>query len=403
MTGLAAAQLTESFDRLSRYLESVDFKGYEYDDLLASPLVAAICRRGLYTKIAAVQTAKRFPFNVRPLIGVPRLPSTKGWGFVIKGYLYHHLATGDDRHLPQVRRGLTWLLENSSKGYAGICWGNDFDFASRSGFMPKGLPTIVWTSHIQESFDLAYQVFGDAAYRDVVVSAADFIVHDLGRMPDATGCCLAYAPGINHPVHNSNLLGSVALLRAWRHTQRAEYASLARESLNWSLAKINADGSWYYGTLPMLHWIDNYHTGYVLDCLCRIQEIAGADWVPPAVIDRTYTFWREHFFEPDGQPRFYHNRLYPTDIQATAQAIESFAKYSTRDPEAMDHARRVAAWAIEHMQKRNGSFRYRIYKHWTNNLEAIHWGQGTMLSALAHVMFYTHIASQESTSRVYAT
>ena len=378
----------ESFERLSAYLVAHDFKGYEYDDLLASPLVNAIAGHGLYPRIAAVQAAKRVPFNIRALVGVPRLHSTKAWGFIIKGYLYHHLATGDDRHLPLARRGLQWLQENTSPGYSGACWGNDFDFASRSGFMPKGLPTIVWTSHIQAAFDLAFEVFGDPAYRDVVVSAGEFVERDLERMPDASGCCLAYAPGIKHPVHNSNLLGVVALLRAWRHSGKDSSLKLAREATNWSLDKINPDGSWFYGTLPMLHWIDNYHTGYVLDCLCEAQDLAGDAIVPSSTIERTYTFWANNLFEPDGRPKFYHDRVYPTDIQATAQAIESFSKYSRRDPAALRHAVKVAEWALTHMQKSNGSFRYRIYKHWTNQLEAIHWGQGTMLSALAHVLYY---------------
>ena len=78
-------------------------------------------------------------------------------------------------------------------------------------------------------------------------------------------------------------------------------------------------------------------------------------------------------------------RLYPIDIQATAQAIESLAKYSVHDEKALDLAWKTALWAINHMQKKNGSFRYRIRKYWTNNLEAIHWGQATMLSALGHL------------------
>lgn len=383
--------ITTAFHRLSSYLEASDFRGYEYDDLLASPLVRWALGWGLYPRIAAVQLAKRSPINLRPLAGVPKLCSTKAWGFIVKGYLYHYLANDDDTYLPHARRGLSWLLDNASRGYSGACWGNDFDFASRGGYMPKGLPTIVWTSHIQEAFDLAFTVFGDARYRDTVISAADFVEHDLERTEDSSGCCLAYAPGIQHPVHNSNLLGVLALLRAWRHSKSERSLALAENAARWSVTKMNVDGSWYYGTLPALHWIDNYHTGYVIDCLCAAQDLAGDRVVSPRVIGATYEFWKRHLFEPTGRPKFYHNRVYPLDIQATAQAIESFAKYSTRDPEAMSYAERLAEWALAHMQKPNGSFRYRLYKHWANELEAIHWGQGTMLSALAHLSYYRRL------------
>ena len=379
-----------AFHALHDYLVAHDFKGWEYDDLLASPLVRAVTGFGLYPRIAAVQLAKRFPLNLRPVLGVPRLHSTKGWGFIIKGYLYYQLATGDDRFLPYVRRGLDWLMENRSPGYAGYCWGNDFDFASRVGFYPKELPTVVWTSHIQAAYELAWDMLGDERYREVVTSAADFVANDLERTTDETGCCFAYSPGLECVIHNSNLLGAVALLRAWRHTGNQAHYELARQALNWSVHRINPDGSWYYGDRPMQHWIDNYHTGYNLDCLSLARELAGDDVVEASVIERTYAFWVKNLFDPDGAPKFYHNNSYPRDIQATAQAIESFSRFSVYDPDALTQAMKVCRWALGAMRKKNGSFRYRIYKHWTNNLEAIHWGQATMLSAMGHLLFYAN-------------
>ena len=68
---------------------------------------------------------------------------------------------------------------------------------------------------------------------------------------------------------------------------------------------MNADGSWFYGEKPMLHWIDNYHTAYNLDCLCLAHEIGGDDIVSDETVRRTFEFWRDHFFMDDGRPKFY--------------------------------------------------------------------------------------------------
>ncbi|HUF09762.1 MAG TPA: hypothetical protein VMO47_10600 [Rhodothermales bacterium] len=378
-----------AFDDLHRYLVEKNFTGWEYDDLLASPFVNSLTRFGLYPRIAAVQLAKRCPINLRPFLGVPRLQSTKAWGFIVKGYLYNYLATDDDRYLPLVRRGLDWLIENRSPGRVEFCWGNDFDFASRSGFFPKRLPTVVWTSHIQAAFDLAWDTLGDPRYRDVVISSARFVETDLERNGDDTGICFAYAPGVNCVVHNSNLLGAVALLRGWRHTGNEDHYELARTAINWSLTRMNPDGSWYYGDRGMQHWIDNYHTGYNLDSLVLARVLTQGNLVKQTDINKTYVFWRDHFFESTGAPKFYHDRVYPHDIQATAQAIESLSKYSVYDRDALALAKKVFDWAIRSMGKENGSFRYRIYRHWTNHLEAIHWGQATMLSAIGHLLYYT--------------
>lgn len=380
-----------SLNALAAYLEKCGFAGWEYDDLLASPLVRFFTFKQLPLQIAAVQVAKRSFVNPRRILGVPKLKSTKGSGFMVKGFLRAWQASGDERWLEHVRELLDWLMKNASPGYSGRCWGNDFDFASRAGFFPKGLPTVVWSSHIQEAFLLAYELLGDEEYKKTALSVADFVASDLPSISDESGVCLAYAPTIIAPVHNANLLGAAALLRGWKFSGNMEHFELARKAINWSVTRMNADGSWFYGNKPMLHWIDNYHTAYNLDCLCLAHEIGGESIVSKDVVRRTFAFWRDHFFMEDGRPKFYHHRLYPIDIQATAQAIESLAKYSTFDGKALELAWRTALWAIEHMQKKNGAFRYRIRKYWTNNLETIHWGQATMLSALGYLLYFSEL------------
>jgi hypothetical protein len=384
------ARAREAFDSLHGWLERSDFAGYEYDDLLDSPLVRALTFKRQPLRIAAVQIAKRSSLNLRKPLGVRKLRSTKGFAFMIKGYLLHHLSTRDDRHLSLVRAALDWLVEHASPGHSGLCWGNDFDFASRAGFFPKGLPTVVWTSHIQEAFDLAYRVLGNERDKSVTVSAGEFVLRDLENVAGADGECIAYAPGIALPIHNANLLGAAALLRSWRSCRKPEFRERATAAIDWSAARINSDGSWYYGDTPMLHWIDNHHTAYTLDSLCKAADILGEGAVGTDVIGRTFGFWETNFFRMDGAPKFRSGRTYPLDIQAAAQSIESFARYSVREPKALAMAWKVARWTLAAMRKNNGAFRYRIGRIGRNNLEPIHWAEATMLSALGHLLYFSN-------------
>lgn len=381
-------KITNSIEKLQNYAIKNDFKGYEYDDLLASPLVNFISFNSLYLKIAGVQIAKRFPINLRKILFVPKLHSTKAFGFFAKGFLYNYKTTNNIDQLKLAEDALNWLITNKSEGYSGFCWGNDFPFASRAGYFPKFMPTIVWSSHIQKAFDLAYEVTKNTKYLDIVLSIAKFVENDLVRQEDKNGFCFAYAPKIVSQVHNSNLLGAIALLRAWKHSKNQTQFDLAQQSINWSISKINADGSWFYGNIPMLHWIDNYHTAYNLDCLCEAYEITEGKIEDFSYIDRTYKFWIDNLFTKDAIPKFYYNKLYPIDIQATAQAIETLSKYTIYDKNALDKSCQTLIWAIDNMQKLNGSFRYRKYKHFDNQLEAIHWGQATMFSAMNHFLYY---------------
>ena len=376
-----------SFQSLHAYLVANDFKGYEFDDFLGSRYVKKLTAGNLTLQRIAIQIGRRSIINFRKILGIPKLESSKAFGFFAKGYLFYYLATGKSEYLDLACKHLAWLADNYCTEFTGMSWGNAFDFASRGGVIPKGMPTIVWTSHISESFDFAYSITREQSQRNVVIEIANFIYNNLDRFEDDTGICLGYTPGGLSVIHNSNLLGAVALLRAWSYSKNSHYFELAQKAISWSCSRINSDGSWYYGEGEKYKWIDNFHTAYNLDCLVAAQDIAGSKIVKQHIIDSTYRYWIDNFFLDDGRPEYYHNKTYPLDVQCASQAIESLAKYSERDPEAIYMALKVADWTLNNMQKKNGAFLFRKGRIFTNGLESIHWGQSTMLSALGCLLW----------------
>jgi hypothetical protein len=375
-------KIADAFRALHEYLEARGYRGYEFDDLLSSPLVAFVTGRSQLLQRIAIQAGRRSIVNIRSLLGVKKLLSSKAFGFFARGYLYRYLASREEAYLSLAKQQLEWLESNYCREYSGMSWGNAFDFASRGGFIPRGTPTIVWTSLIAETFDLAYAITQVESYKNAVVMAAVFIVNNLKRQEDNSGICLGYEPSSLSVIHNSNLLGAVTLLRAWKHTRDDAYLALAKKAISWSCSRINPDGSWYYGAHKKYYWIDNFHTAYNLDSLVAAQELAGDRVVNQNIIDATYSFWTRKFFLNDGRPKYYPDALYPVDIQCASQAIESLAKYSNREPDAINLAMKVANWTLANMQKSNGAFRLRRGRVLKNGLESIHWGQATMLSAL---------------------
>jgi hypothetical protein len=371
----AAAQL---HDRVS----AAEYRGWEFDDLLASRLVRLLSFGRTFPRRVWIQLGARCPVNLRPALGVPRLPSTKASGYLARGYLELYRATGEQAWLDAADDRLAWLIENPSPGYPGLAWGNHFDFASRGGFYPRGLPTVVWTAHIAEAFDLSASIRDLPAHRDAVVQAGTFVLEALDRDEDDGGFCFGYAPGVMNRVHNSNLLGAATLLRRYRLTGEPACLEVATRSIRWSLRRQNDDGGWTYGDGPRYRWIDNFHTAYVLESLQLAHDIGGAGVVPWRAVEDTYHFWVRHFFGPDGRPGFYHDRVFPIDIQCAAQAIETLSRLTPIFPTAGPLADRVLRWTLAHMRKPNGAFRFRRMRYWTNELEPIHWGQATMMSAL---------------------
>jgi hypothetical protein len=377
------ALIYESIGRLSHWLEKNDYRGYDTFDGLSARFLRPFTFETKLLRIVLQQSVRRFPVNLRPVLGITREHSSKGMGFLARGFIRLHQATGDPVWASKAEFALQWLIENQSKGYSGACWGNHFDYQSRGFYLPKGVPTIVWTSLIGHAFLDAYDHFNNDQYLQMAVSACDHVLRDYDTYPYGEGICVSYVPGLNSQVHNANTLGASLLVRTDSHIHRQAYTALAQKALLYTAQHQRSDGSWYYAEYPNSRWVDNFHTGYVLDCFKRFIDITGDDRFA-ATMDAGYEYWKETFFLPDGTPRYYDHKTLPIDIQCCSQAIDTLVFFSDRDPESLSLAMRVAQWTIENMQDRTGYFYYRRYsRSLVNKTPTLHWGQATMLCALA--------------------
>lgn len=374
--------LNQSLDAVQQWVEDRDYKGYDPGDGLTS-FLRPLTGGTLLGERLLQQAIWKSPINIRPLVGVKPLDSTKGRGFMAWGYLLRHRVDGNSRHLARALACLDWLDRHREQGEAHHCWGNHFDFTTRSGRMKAHTPTIVWSGLIGQAFLEAYETAGDPRWLAIAESICRWVL-ELPRETTATGHCLSYTGEGQSSIHNSNLLGAGLLARTWKHTRNAEYLKVAREAVQYSCARQLPDGAWWYGEAPNLHWIDNFHTAYNLDSIKRYIESTGSEEFRPQ-LELGYKYFKEVFFEESGRPRYYHNRRHPVDIQCAAQAIDTFAFFSDHDPEALALGNKVAEWTIRNMQGPSGNFYYRKYPVLTARTPYFHWGQGTMFKALAHL------------------
>ena len=374
--------LRAAVSRLDQWLQAHDYRAYDPFDGLNSWLRPFAI--GSLGKRLLQQGVRQFPFNLRPLLGVRPAHSSKGFGYLARGYLRLFRATGDNQYRDKAVHALTWLEQNGSRAYGGISWGNHFDYQSRVFYLSKGTPTIVWVSHIGQAFVDAWEVTQDRRYLSVAEDAATFIMTGLERRPEGRGVCLSYIPGEFKAVHNANVLGAALLARVAKHSKQQELLDVAAKAIDYTVGAQRPDGSWWYGEGSDLRWVDNFHTGYVLDSLWCYMESAG-DRRYEAEFSRGADFFLEHFFLEDGTPKYYANRTYPIDIQCASQAIESLVLLGKvrGDSSISSLARKVAEWTISNMQDRSGYFYFRRLPLVTNRTATLHWGQATMLHSLA--------------------
>lgn len=380
---LVKEQLFDSISRLSGWLERNSYQAYDTFDGLDTKVFRPLTLDTKVLRIVLQQGVRRFPLNLRPLLGIKKSHSTKGMGFLARGFIRLHQATGEAIWREKAEAMLQWLVENRSPGYSGACWGNHFDYQSRSAYVPKMTPSIVWTALIGHAFLDGFEHFQNEEYLDVAVSSCEHIQRDLGVYEDADGVCIHYFPITKHHVHNANTLGASLLARTYSYTRNDSYRMLAKKAMQYTANYQRADASWYYGEAANLHWVDNFHTAYVLDCFKYYGE-STADRSFDQQLMKGYRYWKDTFFLADGTPRYYNHKTPPLDIQCSSQAIDTLIFFRDRDPDSLLLASKVAKWTIENMQDRSGYFYYRRYSRWiVNKTPTLHWGQATMLCALA--------------------
>lgn len=390
-----AGNILGSLLLLKSYCEREHFKGWDPYDGLNSHLFQAIpfLKKLALCRLVMIQGFKRCPFNLRKLALVPKEYNAKGMGLFLSGYcnLYHVVQkhpewSGKLGTLEKIKNRINELSELlitlQSNGYNGACWGYNFDWQARRLFLfPKYTPTIVATNFCATALMEAYEITKNKKYLGVALSAADFIIKDLHRTPYKEGFLFSYSPlNGNNTVFNASLLGSRLLSFCYHYTQKEEYCKLAAQSIWACCTGQRDDGAWVYGMLPVQNWVDSFHTGYNLDALIAYQEITG-DKSFKYYIEKGFDYYIRHFFEQDGTPRYYDNKMYPIDIHCPGQLIVTLHRLH-RFKEYEELAEKVLQWTISNMQDKKGYFYYQLKPGISSKIPYMRWSNAFMFHAL---------------------
>lgn len=97
--------------RLRSYIEAECFKGYDPYDALNRPLLVGLSLGNKYLRIAFIQSLKRLPVNLRPLLLVRQDYKPKGLGLFLWGYAKLYAQAKNPHYLEQIDRLLDMLEE----------------------------------------------------------------------------------------------------------------------------------------------------------------------------------------------------------------------------------------------------------------------------------------------------
>ena len=381
---LTAEQLSDMIVGLRKWVEAERFMGWDPYDAMISPLLRSLSFRSKLLSIFWVQLLKSIPVNLRPLLDIEKARNPKGQGLFLAAYLRLYRQQPLRETMEIINNLSSWLQTNIVRGYEGACWGFNFDWPNRSFSAPAGTPTLVNTAVIAGAFLDGYELLERGRWLEIARSACDFVMNDLNRYEDASGICFSYTPLDHRRVHNANALGAALLDRVAKHTNEPALAELAERAIRFTVSRQRGDGSWVYGEDARDRWVDNYHTGMLLDALESCRAITGSNALDEP-IRRGLDFYVRRLLHDGYIPKFSPARTYPIDIHCVAQAILTFAQFQYLDPSLEGKAHKLARWAQGNMLDAEGYFHYQIRRLYRIRIPYMRWGQAWMLRALAEI------------------
>lgn len=355
-----------------------------YDGLNAKRFATALHRTRLGRRIT-VQVVKRCPMDLRPLLGIEPAENAAGLAWVASAY-----ALGGFLPAAYARQKLEQIIERLWRlrcpAYPEPCWGYHFDHESRVLSLPKTTPNTIATAYVAGALLDAYDKTGDANLLELATGAGEFFLERVPRTAAGSGVYFGYAPGNRSPVHNANMHAAATLARLSRYVDRSDIREAASEAAEFTLARQRPDGSWPYGEETNLKWVDNFHTGYVLDSLnvCAEAGIESSRCTNGYV--RGLTYYRRHLFLADGTPKYFSDSTYPIDAQCVAQGIQTLAIAGRSEPDRLDDAWKVFEFAIKRMMRKDGAFIFQRRRLWVNRAPHMRGAVASMFLALTHLL-----------------
>jgi len=375
-----------------------DFRGTDPFDGLNSRLLAPLLKRSRFLRLATIQAVKRSPFNLRPILGVPEGYNPKGLALFLSGLgiskgrgkacdtspctrleqMILSLASGPDGApaFSEDRRIRTDITPEEAEQAGVIAWGYNFPWQSRAFLQPAWYPTAVCSSFILDALRDSQSGF----YPVVARKLASFINDSLNIHEDGGGVCFSYSPRDNTRVYNASLFAAKILVQAAQFVEEplgARFEELAVEACRYVAGRQRSNGSWVYGEADHWQWVDNLHTGFVLETMQFISEAVGTDDFGES-LHRGLNYYMNGLFTKDGDAKYLDDSLYPLDPHCYAQGAITMIRMN--EPVL---AERILSRAIEQIWDEKGKGFFRKYgRHSRDGLIHLRWNQGWMFRAL---------------------
>jgi hypothetical protein len=393
METLPQAGVLAGVDRFISWLERYGETSYDFQTFYASDLCRNI--KALYYRkpllgtiaVAPIIFCEAFAPSARRLFWKrQRFPIADAHFAMGFAFLSRHL--NDEAHYRRAVHFLQVLEETRCSGYKDYSWGYPFNWEGISGTIREGTPLITTEPYVYEAFREVYKIDNDDRWRQVMQSLAEHAFRDYGDfVTSERAASCSYIPG---PQHSSGVVNASAY-RAFLLTQASadfsddRYRKVAERNLYFVLESQNPDGSWHYANDGKRHFVDHFHTCFVMKALAKIEALTGNRECTEA-IDRGIDYYVRNLFDERGVPKPFSKPprliIYRRELYDYAECINLGMLLRGRFEKLDRLVDGVVNQILTIWQKPDGSFRSRQLLLGWDNVPMHRWAQAQLFRSL---------------------
>lgn len=377
----------ERIQSLCRFLNTHGWESYDPYDGLKSPVAALFPKRPHIGTRLWQQGVRVMPINLRPVLGIKPMVHTKAVSDFLSAFCLLSEVVGDEQWEPLAQRAAAFLNEVQTPGVSYPAWGLRFPFVTRFVYAADNEPNVFQTINAIHAFLDHYQRFHIDSSLGTALGGMEYLVHELGFEVDGDQMWWRYWAGRNVRILNVSglMLGLCARLSCLASNH--PYCEWGHQLYRFLATHQNGDGSWYYAVERNGHFVDGYHTGYILEGLVRAVQYGLLTVEEP--LRRGVNYYLQNLIAEDAIPMYYRESKYPVDGQLVAQSVQTLVYLSK-----VGLAPKRSAWdtftSCDRLLWNDAGFYNYQKRRLVHSAVPMHrWVTGPMMLALAHLLEHT--------------
>ena len=320
------------------------------------------------------------------------------------GFAFLAMHLNNEEYYRRALHFLQVLEETRCPGYEHYCWGYPFNWEGIGGTIREGTPLITTVPYVYEAFRDVHTIDNDDRWWEIMRSIAEHGLRDYGEFATserAASC--SYVPGPQNSVGviNASAYRAFLLTQAAQDFSEDRYHKAADRNLYFVLESQNPDGSWHYANDGKRHFIDHFHTCFVMKALAKIEALTG-NAECTRTIERGVDFYVHNLFEERGVPKPFSKPprlvVYRRELYDYAECINLGMLLRGRFEKLDRLVDGVVNQILTVWQKPDGSFRSRQLLLGWDNVPMHRWAQAQLFRSLCFLL----LRSGQSTDSLLA-